>query len=57
MATITRTEEMFACHIDIAPRISSWDALCCAVSNLLMPAWVTQYAAEKAEEINHQQLY
>jgi hypothetical protein len=57
MATITRTEEMFAGSIEAAPRASFWDSLNRAASRLLMPDWVIQYGEEKAEEIKRQQFY
>lgn len=57
MATITRTEAMFSGGTEAASRDSWWDSLCRAVSCLLLPNWVVQYAEDKAEEINRQQLY
>jgi hypothetical protein len=57
MATITRTEEMFTYTTESAPRVSFWDSLFRAVNRLMLPDWVIQYAEDKAEEIQRQQLY
>ena len=57
MATITRTEEMFACRDEASRRVSFWDSLHCAISRLLLPDWVIRYADEKSAEIKRQQSY
>ena len=57
MATITRTEEMFAVSTETSSPASFWDSVCRAINRLLLPDWVIRFAEEKAAEIKRQQFY